>query len=104
MSRPSVDSGQILDQPQAATDGQAEPTTNAEVVFKGRNVEIPDHYRVYVSQKLARLERFDRSIRELNASGGSVLGTAALQEGRRTSYCCVGTCCWNAREPWVRNS
>jgi ribosomal subunit interface protein len=36
--------------------------TSAEVVFKGRNVEIPDHYRIYVSQKLARLERFDRSI------------------------------------------
>jgi ribosomal subunit interface protein len=36
--------------------------TNAEIVFKGRNVEIPDHYRIYVSQKLARLERFDRSI------------------------------------------
>ncbi|WP_253861920.1 ribosome hibernation-promoting factor, HPF/YfiA family [Mycobacterium asiaticum] len=35
---------------------------NAEIVFKGRNVEIPDHYRVYVSQKLARLERFDRTI------------------------------------------
>jgi ribosomal subunit interface protein len=65
MSRLSVDSGQILDQPPAKlteTNGQAEPTTDAEVVFKGRNVEIPDHYRVYVSQKLARLERFDRSI------------------------------------------
>jgi ribosomal subunit interface protein len=36
--------------------------TNAEIVFKGRNVEIPDHYRIYVSQKLARLERFDRTI------------------------------------------
>lgn len=35
----------------------------AEVVVKGRNVEIPDHFRVYVSQKLARLERLDRSIR-----------------------------------------
>src|ERR1700712_890922 len=34
----------------------------AEVVVKGRNVEIPDHFRLYVSQKLARLERFDRSI------------------------------------------
>lgn len=62
MSRLSVDSGEVLDQPPAQTDGQPEPTTNAEVVFKGRNVEIPDHYRVYVSQKLARLERFDRSI------------------------------------------
>ena len=32
------------------------------MVFKGRNVEIPDHFRIYVSQKLARLERFDRTI------------------------------------------
>jgi ribosomal subunit interface protein len=61
MSRFTVDSGQILDQPPAES---AEPTelTTAEVVFKGRNVEIPDHYRIYVSQKLARLERLDRSI------------------------------------------
>ena len=29
---------------------------------KGRNVEIPDHFRIYVSEKLARLERFDRTI------------------------------------------
>ena len=42
------------------TDRTDEPT--AEVVFKGRNVEIPDHFRIYVSQKLARLERFDRTI------------------------------------------
>ncbi|WP_375489444.1 ribosome hibernation-promoting factor, HPF/YfiA family, partial [uncultured Mycobacterium sp.] len=53
-----MDSGQVL----ADTDEQAEPTPRAEVVVKSRNVEIPDHYRVYVSQKLARLERFDRSI------------------------------------------
>ncbi|MCA2244470.1 MULTISPECIES: ribosome hibernation-promoting factor, HPF/YfiA family [Mycobacterium] len=57
-----MDSGQILDQPSSIADGQAQPTTTADVVFKGRNVEIPDHYRLYVSQKLARLERFDRSI------------------------------------------
>jgi ribosomal subunit interface protein len=62
MSRLTVDSGQILDQPPADTTEPAELTLNAEVVFKGRNVEIPDHYRIYVSQKLARLERFDRSI------------------------------------------
>ena len=34
----------------------------AEVVVKGRNVEIPDHFRLYVAEKLARLERFDRTI------------------------------------------
>jgi ribosomal subunit interface protein len=62
MSRLTVDSGQILEQPPAESSEPAEPTISAEVVFKGRNVEIPDHYRIYVSQKLARLERFDRSI------------------------------------------
>jgi len=58
MSRQTVDSGQVL----ADADERAEPTPHAEVVVKGRNVEIPDHYRIYVSQKLARLERFDRTI------------------------------------------
>ncbi len=38
------------------------PTPRAEVVVKGRNVEIPDHFRIYVADKLARAERFDRSI------------------------------------------
>lgn len=43
-------------------DEQAAPETRAEVVVKGRNVEIPDHFRIYVSEKLARVERFDRTI------------------------------------------
>jgi ribosomal subunit interface protein len=38
------------------------PEANAEIVVKGRNVEVPDHFRTYVSEKLARLERFDRTI------------------------------------------
>ncbi|OBG84300.1 ribosomal subunit interface protein [Mycobacterium sp. NS-7484] len=38
------------------------PAPNAEVVVKGRNVEVPDHFRIYVSEKLSRLERFDRTI------------------------------------------
>jgi len=43
-------------------DEPSEPTPNAEVVVKGRNVEVPDHFRIYVSEKLSRLERFDRTI------------------------------------------
>src|SRR5690349_18054988 len=62
MSRLTVDSSRSPDQLPADTDEQAEPAPHAEVVVKGRNVEIPDHYRIYVSQKLARLERFDRTI------------------------------------------
>lgn len=49
-------------QAQVETDGQGTQSPNAEVVVKGRNVEIPDHFRTYVSQKLARVERLDRSV------------------------------------------
>ena len=61
MSRQTVDSGQLLAEPPVDAD-EHEPAANAEVVVKGRNVEIPDHFRVYVSQKLARLERLDRTV------------------------------------------
>jgi ribosomal subunit interface protein len=30
------------------------------IVVKGRNVEVPDHYRVHVAEKLARVERYDQ--------------------------------------------
>jgi ribosomal subunit interface protein len=33
-----------------------------DIVVKGRNVEVPDHYRVHVKDKLARLERYDRKV------------------------------------------
>jgi ribosomal subunit interface protein len=33
-----------------------------DIVVKGRNVEIPDHYRVHVEDKLARLERYDKKV------------------------------------------
>ncbi len=38
------------------------PATRADIVVKGRNVVVPDHYRIYVADKLSRLERFDPSI------------------------------------------
>ncbi|WP_347955173.1 ribosome hibernation-promoting factor, HPF/YfiA family [Gordonia aichiensis] len=34
----------------------------ADLTMSGRNVEIPDHFRVYMSSKLARFEHFDESI------------------------------------------
>lgn len=61
MSSQSVDSDLILidtDDPEPTPVAEAE----AEVVVKGRNVEIPEHFRIYVSEKLARLERLDRTI------------------------------------------
>jgi ribosomal subunit interface protein len=56
MSSQSVDSGQLV------AEREESVAPRAEVVVKGRNVEVPDHFRIYVSEKLARLERFDRSI------------------------------------------
>jgi ribosomal subunit interface protein len=62
MSSRSVEFDQLLAPADPQADEQAEPMPSAEVVVKGRNVEIPEHFRIYVSQKLARLERFDRTI------------------------------------------
>ncbi len=33
-----------------------------DIVVKGRNVEVPEHYRVHVEEKLTRLERYDRKV------------------------------------------
>ena len=52
-------SSQFVDAPEAVDETEA---PSAEVVVKGRNVEVPDHFRAYVAEKLARLERFDRTI------------------------------------------
>ncbi len=53
MSTQSVNSPASPDPDSAAT---------ADVQVTGRNVEIPDHFRVYVGTKLARAERIDHSI------------------------------------------
>ena len=37
-----------------------------DVVVKGRNVEVPDHFRVHVSDKLRRIERYDNKIIEID--------------------------------------
>jgi ribosomal subunit interface protein len=58
MSTNSVGSNRTM----VVEDETPEPAPTAEVVVKGRNVEIPDHFRIYVSEKLSRLERFDRTI------------------------------------------
>ena len=33
-----------------------------DIVVRGRNVEVPDHYRQHVAEKLARVERYDNRI------------------------------------------
>ncbi len=33
-----------------------------EIAVKGRNVEVPDHYRQHCAEKLGRVERYDRKL------------------------------------------
>jgi ribosomal subunit interface protein len=33
-----------------------------DIVVKGRNVEVPDHYRTHVAEKLHKLERYDHKL------------------------------------------
>jgi ribosomal subunit interface protein len=33
-----------------------------DIVVRGRNVEIPEHYRQHVSEKLVRIERYDQKV------------------------------------------
>jgi ribosomal subunit interface protein len=55
-----LDSGTLDPTEQPSADRPRTPS--ADVVVKGRNVEVPDHFRIYVAEKLSRLERFDPSI------------------------------------------
>jgi ribosomal subunit interface protein len=59
MSTQSVDTDRTT---MLVADDEPAVELHADVVVKGRNVEIPEHFRTYVSEKLARLERFDRTI------------------------------------------
>ncbi|MEI7518005.1 MAG: ribosome-associated translation inhibitor RaiA [Mycobacteriaceae bacterium] len=61
MSTQSAHSSQFT-----AEDDRSEPVPNAHVQVTGRNVEVPDHYRVYVGQKLVRAERIDNTIRRFD--------------------------------------
>ncbi|MEV4533855.1 ribosome-associated translation inhibitor RaiA [Asanoa sp. NPDC049518] len=33
-----------------------------DIVVKGRNVEVPDHFRIHVADKLAKVERYDQKL------------------------------------------
>ncbi|QRY61440.1 ribosome-associated translation inhibitor RaiA [Gordonia sp. PDNC005] len=48
--------------PANSTDAGELAEPRADVSWNGRNVEIPDHFRSYLGDKLSRLEHFDDSI------------------------------------------
>jgi ribosomal subunit interface protein len=55
-------SQQQFDEPVRPVDDEELAVPTSEVVFTGRNVEIPDHFQARIAAKLARLERFDVGI------------------------------------------
>jgi ribosomal subunit interface protein len=59
-------STQSVNPPQIGADASTPDTPDAHVQVTGRNVEVPDHYRVYVGHKLARAERLDNTIRRFD--------------------------------------
>jgi ribosomal subunit interface protein len=50
----------------SADDEKSDGIPNAHVQVTGRNVEVPDHYRVFVGHKLVRAERIDNTIRRFD--------------------------------------
>jgi ribosomal subunit interface protein len=43
-------------------DNQDGRATRFQVIVRGRNVEVPDHFRVHVTEKIAHLDRYDPKI------------------------------------------
>lgn len=63
-SRPATSEiGQAPAQPPQSSPAEA---VQAEIVVKGRNVEVPDHFRVHVAQKLARVQRLEPRLQQFD--------------------------------------
>ena len=66
-----------------------------DIVVKGRNVEVPDHYREHVADKLSKVERYDQkliragfrvlidSAPDLEVVGEATTGVEAVELARR---------------------
>jgi ribosomal subunit interface protein len=52
----------VADSTLASSPGPGTVVGNMEIVVRGRNVVVPDHYRQHVADKLAKLERYDHKI------------------------------------------
>lgn len=67
-----------------------------DVVVKGRNVEVPDHFRVHVSDKLRRIERYDNKIIEVDVE------LLHERNPRQSDSCQRVEITWVSRGPVVR--
>lgn len=68
-----------------------------ETVVRGRNVVVPDHYRQHVSEKLAKLERYDGKIIRVDVE------LTHERNPRQTGRCQQIEITWRTRGPVVRS-
>lgn len=67
-----------------------------EIVVKGRNVEVPDHFRQHVSEKLRKVERYDEKIIRVDVELSHEKNPRQSERCQRVEITCV------TRGPLVR--
>jgi ribosomal subunit interface protein len=61
-----------------------------DIVVKGRNVEVPDHYRVHVADKLAKIERYDDKIIRVDVELLHERNPRQADRCQRVEITCIG--------------
>ncbi len=67
-----------------------------DIVVKGRNVEVPDHYRLHVAEKLEKVERYDDKIIRMDVELSHEKNPRQSDRCQRVEITCV------SRGPVVR--
>jgi ribosomal subunit interface protein len=60
-----------------------------EIVVKGRNVEVPEHYRRHVSEKLRKVERYDEKIIRVDVELSHEKNRRQSEKCQRVEITCV---------------
>jgi ribosomal subunit interface protein len=67
-----------------------------DIVVKGRNVDVPEHYRQHVSEKLEKVERYDEKIIRVDVE------LSHEKNPRQSDHCQRVEITWVSRGPIVR--
>jgi ribosomal subunit interface protein len=61
-----------------------------DIVVKGRNVEVPDHYRQHVADKISRLERYDHKLISIDVELFHERNPRQSAQCQRVELTCMG--------------
>src|SRR5882724_11096108 len=70
--------------------------SRVDIVVKGRNVEVPEHYRQHVAEKLSKVERYDDKIIRIDVELSHEKNPRQSDKCQRVEITC------SARGPLVR--